>query len=92
MYYLAEYLNMVTVATLATLIFFAGWHPTFWWLPAFIPFLLKIILFLFLYIWLRGTLPRLRYDMLMRFGWKVLLPLSMLNVIVTAIVLVAVQA
>ena len=91
MFYLAEYLNMVTVATLAALIFFAGWHPTFWWLPAFIPFLLKIILFLFVYIWLRGTLPRLRYDMLMRFGWKVLLPLSMLNVIVTAIVLVAVQ-
>jgi NADH-quinone oxidoreductase subunit H len=91
MYYLAEYLNMVTVATLATLIFLAGWNPTFWWLPAFIPFLLKIGLFLFLYIWLRGTLPRLRYDMLMRLGWKVLLPISMLNVIVTAIVLVAVQ-
>jgi NADH-quinone oxidoreductase subunit H len=91
MYYLAEYLNMVTAATLATLIFFAGWHPTFWWLPAFIPFMAKIGIFLFLYIWLRGTLPRLRYDMLMRFGWKVLLPVSMLNVIATAIVLIAVQ-
>jgi NADH-quinone oxidoreductase subunit H len=52
---------------------------------------LKIVLFLFLYIWLRGTFPRLRYDMLMRLGWKVLLPLAIANVIVTGIVLVAVQ-
>ena len=53
--------------------------------------LLKVVLFLFLYIWLRGTFPRLRYDMLMRLGWKVLLPLAIANVIVTGIVLVAVQ-
>ncbi|HZU17203.1 MAG TPA: NADH-quinone oxidoreductase subunit NuoH [Candidatus Dormibacteraeota bacterium] len=89
-FYLGEYVNMITVATLASLIFFAGWNPTFWWLPAFVPFLAKIIFFLFLYHWLRTTLPRLRYDMLMRLGWKVLLPLAMLNVAVTAVVLVAV--
>ncbi len=89
LYYLGEYLNMVTVSTLATLIFFAGWHPNAPWFPAFIPFVAKIVGFLFLYIWLRNTLPRLRYDMLMRLGWKVLLPLGMANVVVTAAVVVA---
>jgi NADH-quinone oxidoreductase subunit H len=59
--------------------------------PPILAFLLKIVLFLFLYIWLRGTFPRLRYDMLMRLGWKVLLPLAIANVIVTGIVLVATQ-
>jgi NADH-quinone oxidoreductase subunit H len=54
-------------------------------------FFIKIVLFLFLYIWLRGTFPRLRYDHLMRLGWKVLLPLGIINVIITGIVLVATQ-
>ena len=60
-------------------------------MPPVLAFFLKVVLFLFLYIWLRGTFPRLRYDMLMRLGWKVLLPLSIANVVVTGIVLVAVQ-
>lgn len=90
-FYLGEYVNMITVSAVAALIFLAGWHPTFWWLPAFVPFTLKVVFFLFLYIWLRATLPRLRYDMLMRLGWKVLLPLAMVNVVVTALVLVAVS-
>ncbi len=89
-FYLGEYVNMITTSTLAALIFFAGWHPTLGG-PAFVSFLAKIVLFLFLYIWLRGTLPRLRYDQLMRLGWKVLLPLALANVVVTAVVLVAVQ-
>jgi NADH-quinone oxidoreductase subunit H len=89
MYYLAEYVNMITVSALATLIFFGGWH--LWIVPPVLAFFLKVVLFLFLYIWLRGTFPRLRYDMLMRLGWKVLLPLAIVNVIVTGIVLVAVQ-
>ena len=89
-FYLGEYVNMITVAALASLIFFAGWHPTFGG-PAFLSFLVKVVFFLFLYIWLRNTLPRLRYDQLMRLGWKVLLPLALANVVVTAIVLVAVQ-
>jgi NADH-quinone oxidoreductase subunit H len=59
--------------------------------PPFLALLLKVLLFLFIYIWLRGTLPRLRYDMLMRLGWKVLLPVAIVNVIVTAIIVVAVQ-
>jgi NADH-quinone oxidoreductase subunit H len=88
-FYLGEYINMITVAALATLLFLAGWEgpilpPVFW-------MFVKIVFFIFLFIWLRTTLPRLRYDMLMRLGWKVLLPLAIANVVVTAIVLVAVQ-
>jgi len=89
MYYLAEYINMITVSALAALLFFGGWY--LWIVPPILAFLLKIVLFLFLYIWLRGTFPRLRYDMLMRLGWKVLLPLAIANVIVTGVVLVATQ-
>jgi len=89
MYYLAEYVNMITVSALAALLFFGGWY--LWFVPPVIAFFIKIVLFLFLYIWLRGTFPRLRYDMLMRLGWKVLLPLAIANVIVTGIILVATQ-
>jgi NADH-quinone oxidoreductase subunit H len=89
-FYLGEYVNMITVSALASLIFLAGWHPAIG--PfAWVAFLVKVIFFLFLYIWLRTTLPRLRYDQLMRLGWKVLLPLALANVVVTALVLVAVQ-
>ncbi len=89
MYYLAEYVNMITVSALAALLFFGGWY--LWFVPPVLAFLLKVVFFLFLYIWLRGTLPRLRYDMLMRLGWKVLLPLAIVNVVVTGVILVAVQ-
>jgi NADH-quinone oxidoreductase subunit H len=87
-FYLGEYVNMITVAALASLIFLAGWQ--LWVVPPIIAFVIKVAAFLFLYIWLRTTLPRLRYDMLMRLGWKLLLPLAMANVVVTAVVLVAV--
>jgi NADH-quinone oxidoreductase subunit H len=88
-FYLGEYVNMITVSVLAALLFLAGWEgpllpPIFW-------FAVKVVFFIFVFIWLRTTMPRLRYDMLMRLGWKVLLPLAILNVVVTAIVLVAVQ-
>jgi NADH-quinone oxidoreductase subunit H len=89
MYYLAEYLNVITVSALATLLFFGGWY--LWFVPPVLAFLLKVVLFLFLYIWIRGTFPRLRYDLLMRLGWKVMLPLAIANVVVTGIILVAVQ-
>ena len=100
MFFMAEYVNMITVGCVATLLFFGGWHgpalaflhlpqllqsllPIFW-------FSLKIFCFMFLYIWIRGTLPRFRYDQLMAFGWKFLLPLAILNIIVTSLI-VAVQ-
>ena len=89
LFFIAEYLNMITVSCLATLLFLGGWNPLFG--PAGNPliglvwFILKAALFLFFYIWLRATLPRLRYDRLMDFGWKVLLPVATLNLILTAV-------
>jgi len=91
MFFMAEYANMITVACLATLLFLGGWHgPVFgpWILQAILPvfwFVAKVVAFLFLYIWVRGTLPRFRYDQLMAFGWKFLLPLALVNLIGTAI-------
>ncbi len=85
MFFLAEYINMVTAAAVATDLFLGGWHGPF--LPEYLGwiwFLVKIGAILFFYIWMRWTLPRLRYDQLMTFGWKVLLPLAALNLIVTA--------
>lgn len=90
MFYLAEYVNMITVSALAAVLFLGAWWGP-WFIPPIVWFLLKVIFFVFIYIWLRATLPRLRYDMLMRFGWKFLLPLAMANVILTAIALVAFQ-
>jgi NADH-quinone oxidoreductase subunit H len=85
MFFLAEYINMVTAAAVATDLFLGGWHGP--WLPEYLGwiwFIVKIGAILFFYIWMRWTLPRLRYDQLMTFGWKVLLPLAALNLIVTA--------
>ena len=99
MFFMAEYTNMVTVASVATLLFFGGWHgpvpsglppvlqalvPVFW-------FCLKVFFFIFLYIWVRGTLPRFRYDQLMAFGWKFLLPLAIANIIVTSLIVALVS-
>jgi NADH-quinone oxidoreductase subunit H len=85
MFFLAEYVNMVTVSAVATNLFLGGWHGPF--LPAWLGwiwFLIKVAAILFFYVWMRWTLPRYRYDQLMAFGWKVLLPISVLNLIVTA--------
>jgi NADH-quinone oxidoreductase subunit H len=92
MYMLAEYANMITVSALATILFLGGWSgpvfgppllrmvlPTVW-------FLLKISVFIFMYVLLRSTVPRFRYDQLMKFGWKVLLPLALANVLITSFI------
>src|SRR4029453_13120362 len=92
MFFLAEYANMVTVSALATIMFLGGWNgPAFgflpWWLQMALPtlwFVLKISGFLFVYILVRATIPRIRYDQLMNFGWKVLLPLALANILVTS--------
>ena len=82
----AEYINMITLSGLAVTLFFGGWGGPV--LPGPLWFVIKLAGFLFVFIWLRATLPRLRYDQLMLFGWKVLLPVATLNAIVTAIVVV----
>jgi NADH-quinone oxidoreductase subunit H len=92
MFFMAEYANMITVACLASLLFWGGWSgPLFGpeWFRELLPlvwFALRVFVFLFIYIWVRGTLPRFRYDQLMAFGWKFLLPLSIVNLVVTALV------
>ncbi|HKQ20330.1 MAG TPA: NADH-quinone oxidoreductase subunit NuoH [Candidatus Eisenbacteria bacterium] len=85
LYFLAEYANMMVVSGVAITCFLGAWHGPL--LPGPLWFLIKLTCFLFFYIWLRATFPRLRYDQLMAFGWKVLLPASLLNLAATAIVL-----
>lgn len=90
LFFNAEYINMITVSMLATTLFLGGWNgPGVAQFPLLgvLYFLAKILFFLFLYIWLRGTLPRFRFDQLMSFGWKFLLPAAILNIIITATVL-----
>jgi NADH-quinone oxidoreductase subunit H len=87
MFYLAEYINMVTVSALATTLFLGGWHAPWgvhaiWsgansgWFPI-VWFVIKIVVIIFVFVWLRGTLPRLRYDQFMQLGWKVLIPVNL---------------
>ncbi|HET9952599.1 MAG TPA: NADH-quinone oxidoreductase subunit NuoH [Candidatus Eisenbacteria bacterium] len=86
LYFLSEYANMMVVSGVAITCFLGAWHGPV--LPGPVWFLIKLGFFLFCYIWLRATFPRLRYDQLMSLGWKVLLPASLLNMAVTAVVLV----
>ncbi len=94
LFFLAEYINMVTVSAMATTLFLGGylapwpltlwdganegWWPMLWWL-------LKVQIFIFIFIWLRGTLPRMRYDQFMRFGWKILIPVSIVWIVIVSI-------
>jgi NADH-quinone oxidoreductase subunit H len=92
MFMMAEYANLIAVSSVATILFLGGWNgPMFGpqWLQMVLPivwFTVKIGLFVFFYVLLRSTIPRFRYDQLMRFGWKVLLPLSLVNIVVTSFV------
>jgi NADH-quinone oxidoreductase subunit H len=91
LYQMAEYINMITVSAVASTLFLGGWSFFGFGLEripgvSIIIFLIKIAFFLFFFIWLRATLPRIRYDRLMSLGWQTLLPLAVLNVVITAIV------
>ena len=91
LFFNAEYINMITVSMLATTLFLGGWNgPGVAQFPLLgvLYFFAKVVFFLFFYVWLRGTLPRFRFDQLMDFGWKFLLPVAIFNIVLTATVLV----
>jgi NADH-quinone oxidoreductase subunit H len=93
LFFLGEYANMILLSAMATILFFGGWLPPFavapfTWLPGVGWFILKICFFLFIFLWVRATLPRYRYDQLMRLGWKVFLPFSFIWLVLTAGVLI----
>ena len=95
LFFLAEYINLVVVSALAITMFFGGWRAPWpircWpganqgWYPM-IWFLVKLLIFVFVFIWLRGTLPRLRYDQFMQLGWKVLIPVSLVWLLLVAVI------
>src|SRR6202030_985771 len=91
LFFMAEYINMIIVSSIATVVFLGGWWgpvgilPGPWW------FVLKVVALLYVYVWIRATLPRMRYDRLMALGWKSLFPLSLAMMMVTAVVVVAAQ-
>ena len=88
LFQMGEYVNMITLSALAVTLFFGGWYGP--WAPLGpLWFLIKLLIVIFVFLWIRATLPRLRYDQLMRFGWKVLLPVATINALVTAACVVA---
>ncbi len=91
-FFLAEYANMILIATLTSLMFLGGWNPLFNfppfnWIPGFIWLLSKIAFVLFLFLWLRATFPRYRYDQIMRLGWKVFIPITLVWLLVVGAVM-----
>jgi NADH-quinone oxidoreductase subunit H len=98
LFFLAEYANMIVVSSVATTLFLGGWLRPFpnvaalsflGLIPGWVWFLIKSFVFLYVFIWVRATLPRYRYDQLMNIGWKVLIPLAIINLVVTGIIRVA---
>lgn len=85
LFFVGEYINMIILGAMVTVFFLGGWHGP--WLPGVLWFVIKVLAVCTFFIWVRGSLPRLRYDQLMHFGWKILLPLSLLNVLVTGAIL-----
>ena len=89
LFFMAEYAHMITMGAVAVTLFWGGWQPpvpALGFIPGVIWFGVKLFVFLFFFIWQRGTFPRLRYDQIMKFGWKVLFPLTLVNLLITALV------
>jgi NADH-quinone oxidoreductase subunit H len=86
LFFMAEYANIITVSAVAVTFFFGGWRGPF--LPPVVWFLIKMALCIFFFMWLRSTYPRFRYDQLMKFGWKILLPVALANILITGLVMV----
>lgn len=90
MFMLAEYVYMFGMGAMVTILFFGGWlpiHPALSFIPGIVWFAVKLLLYVFLQFWLRATMPRPRVDQLMSFAWKVLLPVALLNILITAVVI-----
>jgi NADH-quinone oxidoreductase subunit H len=87
LFFVGEYINVIILGSMVTVLFLGGWHGPL--LPPIVWFALKVLAVAFCFIWTRGTLPRLRYDQLMHFGWKFLIPVALVNVVVTGAVLLA---
>ena len=86
LFFMAEYANIITVSAVGVTFFFGGWRGPF--LPPVVWFLIKMALCIFFFVWLRSTFPRFRYDQLMKFGWKILLPVALANILITGLVMV----
>lgn len=89
LFFMAEYAHMITVGALAVTLFWGGWQPPLpqlGFIPGVVWFCIKLFVFLFFFIWERGTFPRLRYDQIMQFGWKVLFPLTLINILITGLI------
>jgi NADH-quinone oxidoreductase subunit H len=89
LFFVGEYINVIILGSLTTVLYLGGWHGPL--LPPIVWFALKVLAVAFLFIWTRGTLPRLRYDQLMHFGWKFLIPVALANVLVTGAVMLAIN-
>mgnify|MGYP006445472273 FL=1 len=94
LFFLGEYANMILMAGMTTILFFGGWLPPFDiapfnWLPGPLWFIIKMCMLLFIFLWVRATFPRYRYDQLMRLGWKVFLPISLAAVVIVGGVVLA---
>jgi NADH-quinone oxidoreductase subunit H len=95
LFFMAEYMAMGTISALLATLFLGGWDVPYWnepatflgFLASFVAFLVKTSFFLFVFVWVRWTVPRLKYDLLMKLGWKVFLPLALLNIVIVAILI-----
>ncbi|MGP1930121.1 MAG: NADH-quinone oxidoreductase subunit H, partial [Arsenophonus sp. ET-DL12-MAG3] len=85
LFFIGEYISILTISALIATLFFGGWYGPF--LPSFVWFLLKTVFFIVIFILIRASLPRPRYDQVMAFGWKVCLPLTLINLLVTAAII-----
>jgi NADH-quinone oxidoreductase subunit H len=85
LYFLGEYISLVVLGSMVAVFFWGGWRGPF--LPPLVWFIIKVCIIIFFMIWTRGTLPRLRYDQLMRVSWKVLIPVALLNIIISGAVM-----
>ena len=91
-FFLAEYSNMILVATLTSIMFLGGWLPPvdmepFTWIPGFIWLLLKVAFILFFFLWFRATFPRYRYDQIMRLGWKIFIPITLIWIVILGLIM-----